>query len=113
MVQTRDREQAYIDALIEKHVEPHPARAGRSEWRLKERGVPVWALIGGLVLSENPDEHPEVLDADRVAIALSDTAAVAQVARDYGLSAEALAAAIAYYWRNKRQVDARLIANAA
>jgi hypothetical protein len=113
MAQVADRRQEYLEALIQKHVEPHPARRGRSEWRLKERGVPVWALIGGLVLTENPDEHPEVLDDDRVAVALGDEKAVAQVARDYGLSDEAMEAAIVYYWRNKRQVDARLITNAA
>ena len=102
-----------VTALIEQHVEPHPARPGRAEWRLKERGVPIWALIGALVLSESPAEHPDVLDEARVALALAEAEAVAQVARDYGVTGEAMAAAIAYYWRNKRQSDARLIANAA
>jgi hypothetical protein len=88
-------------------------RPGPAEWRLKERGVPVWAVIGAIILSENPGDHPEVLADDRAAAALGDAEVVARVARDYGLSREAMAAAIAYYWQNKRQVDARLIANAA
>src|SRR4051794_31442275 len=105
MAQLVNRQGEQDAALIAKHVEPHPSRPGRAEWRVKERGVPVWALIGMLVLSENPDEHPEVLDEDRVARMLGDLQAVARVADDYGISSEAMAAAIAYYWCNKRQID--------
>jgi hypothetical protein len=113
MAQAIERAGAEAEALIARHVEPHPARPGRGEWRLKERSVPVWALIGSIVLNENPVEHPEVLDDDRVAMAFSDAGLVARVTNDYGLSQAAMEAAITYYWHNKRQIDARLILNAA
>jgi hypothetical protein len=113
MAQAIERTGAQAEALIARHVEPHPARPGRAEWRLKERGVPVWAIIGSVILSENPDEHPEVLNDDRVAAAFDDAELVTRVASDYGLSQEAMEAAIVYYWHYKRQVDARLKMNAA
>src|SRR5947209_11127780 len=100
------------EALISKHVEPHPGRPGRAEWRLKERGVPVWAIIGALVLTDNPAENSEVLSDQAVAKSLGEEQAVAQVARDYGLSREAAEAAIAYYWQHTHQIDSRLILNA-
>jgi len=79
-------------ALIAAHVEPHPARSGAAEWRLKERGVPVWAIIGTL---------------------LPDGSNVDQVASDYGISREAVEAARAYYRQNQALIDARLAANRA
>ena len=79
-------------ALIAEHLEPHPYRAGAEEWRLKERGVPVWAIIGVLMpTGEN----------------------ASQVAQDYGVSAAAVAAARAYYRRHRALIDARLAANRA
>jgi hypothetical protein len=80
------------DALIRAHVEPHPARPGEAEWRLKERGVPVWAIIGALTPT-------------------ADNAR--QVARDYGVSDDAVAAARAFYRHHKSLIDARLAANRA
>ena len=100
------------DELISRHVEPHPSKAGAAEWRLKERGVPVWAVIGALVLTANPAEHPEVLDARAVAPLLGEQKAIEQVAQDYGVSRAAVEAAIAYYWRHKLLIDARLTVNA-
>lgn len=82
----------YDDELIAAHVEPHPNRPGEDEWRLKERGVPVWAIIGSLTPSgDNAD----------------------QVSDDYGVSREAVAAACAYYRRHRGLIDARLAANRA
>jgi uncharacterized protein (DUF433 family) len=52
------------------------------------------------------------LDARVVAPHLSDQEAIEQVAGDYGVSREAVEAAIAYYWRHKPQIDARLVVNA-
>jgi uncharacterized protein (DUF433 family) len=83
-----DRDVALIAALVE----PHPARPGAAEWRLKERGVPVWAIIGTLL--------PDGSNAD-------------QVASDYGISREAVEAARAYYRQNQALIDARLAANRA
>lgn len=75
------------DELIEKYVEPHPSKPGPARWRLveEEHGVPVWVLIA--VLAE-------------------DGSNAAQVAHDYDISMEALAAAVAYYRRNKKYIDA-------
>ena len=78
--------------LIDAHVEPHPYRSGADEWRLKERGVPVWAIIGALTPTGDNAE---------------------QVAHDYGISASAVAAALAYYRRHQSLIDARLAANRA
>jgi len=79
-------------ALIAAHLEPHPNRPGEDEWRLKERGVPVWAIIGSLTPT-------------------GDNAA--RVAHDYGVSPEAVAAARVYYRRHRSLIDARLAANRA
>jgi uncharacterized protein (DUF433 family) len=80
------------DTLIAAHVEPHPARPGEAEWRLKERGVPVWTIIGALTPT-----------ADNVE----------EVARSYGISDDAVAAARAFYRRHKSLIDGRLAANRA
>ena len=92
---TRLLSQALADQeeiLIATHVEPHPARPGEAEWRLKERGVPVWAVIGALTSTGDNAE---------------------QIARDYGISSEAVAAARAFYRRHRGLIDARLAANRA
>lgn len=78
------------ELLIAAHLEPDPNTADPAEWRLNERGVPVWALIGGLL--------PDGSNAD-------------QVAADYGISAVGMAAARAYYRRHRWLIDARLLAN--
>lgn len=82
-----------IDALIAAHIEPHgdPRKRDRGEYWLKERGVPVWAIIGYLQGGGEGD--------------------IDVVASDYGVSREAVEATIAYYERNKALVDARLMMN--
>ena len=100
------------EELIARHVEPHPARPGRAEWRLKERGVPVWAIIGALVLTDNPAENQMVLSDEAVVPLLGDEQVIEQVARDYDVSREAVEAAIAYYRQHKPLIDARLLASA-
>ncbi len=82
------------DALIARHIEPHPGKPGIAEYRLRveENGYPVWSIIGSL----SPDG--ENMD---------------QVARDYQISREAIEAVRAYYERNREAIDARLAANRA
>ena len=82
------------DRLIERHIDPNWDRypGGRADARLRESGVPVWALIGHLRAVEN--------DVDRVAT-------------DYELPREAVQAALAYYRRHKALIDARLLLNTA
>jgi uncharacterized protein (DUF433 family) len=92
MSQSVEHKGAHADALIAKHVEPHPSRPGKAEWRLKERGVPVWVLIAFLA---------------------PDGANINQLAEDYDISLEAVEAARAYYTQHKAVIDARIEANRA
>ena len=80
--------------LIEKYIDLDTDRypGGRADARLREYGVPVWALIGQLqAIGNDPD----------------------QLATDYELPREAVEAALAYYRRNKQYIDARIALNAA
>jgi Mn-dependent DtxR family transcriptional regulator/uncharacterized protein (DUF433 family) len=72
--------------------EPDPARPGFGEYRLKERGVPIWAIIGSL--TEDADNVDEVAEA-------------------YDLPREAVEAALAFYRRHHAAIDARLAQNLA
>ena len=80
------------EALIARYLEPNPNRPGPADWWLKDSGVSVWALVGyWLTVGQ---------DVERVASA-------------YAVPPEAVAAALAYYRRNREIIDARLAANAA
>jgi hypothetical protein len=87
---TRDEKDA--DTLIDTYIEPHPAKSGIANYRLKEvhGGYPVWAIIGDLA--------PGILTP-------------AQVAREFRISREALDAALVFYARHREVIDARIIAN--
>ena len=74
--------------------------------------MPVWAIIGALVLTDTPAENQAVLSDKAVAPLLGEGQAIEQVARDYGISREAVETAIAYYRQHKPLIDARLLANA-
>lgn len=82
------------DALIERHIEPHPdpVKQGYAWYRLKERGVPVYAIIGSMT--------PTFDNADDVADA-------------FAVSRGAVDAALAYYRQHKAAIDSRLAANRA
>ena len=82
------------DALVERHIEPHPdpVKEGYAWYRLKERGVPVYAIIGSMT--------PTFDNADDVADA-------------FAVSREAVDAAVAYYRQHKAAIDSRLAANRA
>ena len=78
--------------LIEQYIDPNWDRyGGPADARLKT-GVPVWALIGYL----------------RVVDGALDEAAAA-----YELSRAEVEAALAYYRRNRKYIDARLLLNKA
>jgi uncharacterized protein (DUF433 family) len=79
-------------ALIERYIEENPHRPGAADVRLKEYGVPVWALIG----------HYEAIGED-----------AAQVADDYGIPRLAVDAALAYFKKHGPVIRARIDANAA
>ena len=82
------------EELIERYIDPEWERYahGRADARLKDHGVPVWALIGQL----------EAIGGD-----------LDELARDYELPREAVDAAMAYYRMNRKYIDARLILNSA
>jgi uncharacterized protein (DUF433 family) len=79
------------DKLIERHIDPESLAWGAAEARLVDSGVPVWAVIGAWRVAGE--------DADRAAA-------------DYKLSPEAARAALAYYARHRKVIDARLTLNA-
>ena len=74
--------------------------------------MPVWAIIGALIQTDNPAENQTVLADEVVVPLLGEGQAIKQVARDYGVSREAVETAIAYYRQHKPLIDARLLANA-
>jgi uncharacterized protein (DUF433 family) len=80
--------------LIERYVDPDWERypGGRADARLRDSGVPIWSLVA----------HLRVVDND-----------LDQLARDYHLSREAVAAALAFYRQNKAYIDARILLNSA
>jgi uncharacterized protein (DUF433 family) len=80
------------DALISRHIGPHPASPGIDEYWLKGPGVSVWAIIGSL---EANGGSPDA------------------VARLYHLSRDEMDAALAFYARHRAVIDNRLAQNAA
>ncbi|MCA1725530.1 MAG: hypothetical protein LC748_15020 [Thermomicrobia bacterium] len=79
------------EAFIERHFEPHPdpVKQGDAWYRLRERGVPVYAIIG--TMTPTFDNTDDVADA-------------------FAVLHEAVDAAVAYYWRHKEAIDLRLAA---
>lgn len=80
--------------LIEQYVDPDWDRypGGRGDARLRDSGVPIWALVA----------HYGVTGNDRD-----------QLARDYQLPRSAIEAALAFYEQNKEYIDARILLNSA
>ena len=76
------------EELIAQHIELDPHKPGLANARLKEYGVPVWALIGYL--------H-QAVDGD-----------LARVAADYAVPQVAVQAAVAFYRRFPGYINARL-----
>jgi uncharacterized protein (DUF433 family) len=78
------------DQLINTYIEVNPHKPWLAEARLKDYGVPVWAIVGHLPAVEDDVE---------------------QVAADYEIPIEAVNAALAFYHRHQALIDARLAAN--
>lgn len=83
-------QQRLIEQYIDLNTDRYPG--GRADARLREYGVPVWALIGQL----------RAIGGD-----------LDQLAADYELPREAVEAALAYYDQNRQYIDARIALNAA
>lgn len=75
------------NALINQHIGEKPWSPGAGDARLKDFGVPVWALVG---YSKIPGYTLEM------------------VATDYDIPLEAVKAAMAYYDQNKQAIDNRI-----
>lgn len=87
----RELTKSETDTLIKRHIEPHPdpVKEGDAWYRLRERGVPVYAIIGSM--TRTFDNADDVADA-------------------FAVSREAVEAAVAYYWQHKEAIDSRLAA---
>ena len=75
------------ELLIERYIVPDPRILSPIEARLRDSGYSVWAVIGGLVDTDG--------DIERTAL-------------EYGLPAEEMAAALAYFRANREPIEAKL-----
>ena len=80
------------DELIAQYIEEPSYSPAPTEARLKDYGTAVWALIGYL-------KHAVGGNAK-------------QAAADYDVPVAAVEAALAYYSRHRRAIDARILVNA-
>jgi len=81
-----------VDALIERYIERDPHQSGPENARLKEEGIAVWALIANLRGTEGDP---------------------ARTAEEFGVSPEAVEAAVAFYRRHKERIDAKILLTVA
>jgi uncharacterized protein (DUF433 family) len=79
------------EELIARQIDPDTRGRGPAEARLLEYGTSVWALMAYL----------DAVKGDQAA-----------VAADYEIPLGAVGAAIAFYGRHRREIDAKLMANA-
>lgn len=86
MTVTPDHE---VDELIARYIEPQPARDGITEAHVKGSTAPVWAVIANFRMSPADDAAELIADG-------------------YGISIEAMRAAIEYYKRHQAAIDARI-----
>jgi uncharacterized protein (DUF433 family) len=78
------------DQLLAMHTTPDPDRGGKAHARVVPSGIPIWALIGAL---------PAVGNEPR------------EVAKAYDISDAEMDAALAYYRRYRKFIDAVLLLN--
>ncbi len=78
--------------LIARYIELDPARPGPAEARLRDAGIPVWALIGHYQATGRDPQY---------------------VADSYEVPLPAILAVLAYYRLHAAAIEARLDANAA
>lgn len=90
--QAFDAEMSRVQLLLDTEIETAPDDPRPEEARLRQRHIPVWAIIGSLT--------PDGNNAGAVADA-------------YDISPDAVLAARWFYYRNRSRIDARLLANEA
>ncbi|HEX6512725.1 MAG TPA: DUF433 domain-containing protein [Chloroflexota bacterium] len=80
------------DERVRQRIEEDPSRPGPQSARLRESGVPIWAVVS----------YYDALNHDLEA-----------TAHDYDIPVEDVRAALDYYRRHKHMIDARIAMNAA
>jgi uncharacterized protein (DUF433 family) len=88
-MKVQDEEQL-ISRFVDLDTERYPG--GRADARLKDSGVAIWAIVAFLHVYDND---------------------VARVADHFTISVDEVEAALAYYRRNRKYVDARAALNEA
>lgn len=88
----RELTETETDALVTRHIGPHPSNHGTDEYWLKGPGIPVWAIIGSMQANRH--------DADAVAAL-------------YHINRELVEAAWALYLHHRAVIDNRLAQNDA
>lgn len=81
-------------------VKPDSVKTGRAFWRLVPSERPVWAIIMHLLT---------LIEGDDPTMATDDQ--IRQTAADYAISEIEVRAALAYYERNQKHIDAWLTIN--
>lgn len=100
-VHARAEERTKEDELIAFWVRPDPSGRGPAAYRVGEGGPEVWALAG--YLAEAGDMQLADPDSSRRLLALA--------ADDFDLPLPAVVAALVFYQRQRRAIDARAEAN--
>jgi hypothetical protein len=93
-------EQTKTDQDLRALVKPDRVKTGRAFGRLVPSERPIWAIIMHLLTLVEDDDPTEATDDQ-----------IRQTADDYAISEIEVRAAIAYYERNKKYIDAWLTIN--
>jgi uncharacterized protein (DUF433 family) len=79
-----------LEMLIEKHIDPDPHGFGMAEATIKGRGVSVWVIVGEIQGGEGD---------------------FCNAAEAFRISVDDVRGALAYYWRNRMMIRARIALN--
>jgi len=85
---------------LEAMVKPDSHKRGRAFWRLVPSERPIWAIIMHIIAEGDIDDPTTATDG-----------LIQQVADDYEISNAEVRAAIAYYAKNRKYIDAWLTIN--
>ncbi|CAN5513727.1 hypothetical protein BH24CHL1_BH24CHL1_02400 [soil metagenome] len=79
-----------LDEMIEKHIDPDPHGRGIGDAAIKGRGVSVWVIMGEIEGSEGD---------------------FCYAAESFRISVDDVRGALAFYWRNRMMIRARIALN--
>lgn len=91
--------------LLSHSIGPDPDHPGEDAVCVQPDGIPVWAIIGSMKAAPVPDGRSGYYDR------FLDDTAIRRTAKEYGVSVEAVQAAVAYYYWHTPVIDARIEAN--